>query len=703
MSIFEAKEWWSTVIANDEEFDNNSICIDNIDNETPAKDKICVSSFKGFLRIYEPTFGPNRVQNLLFEKFYDNPILQIASGSFIFNSNEKQLAILQSKRLLVLQILNLKGVTSIKTCYDHKLPRNGFNFCLGRIGEKNLDIIFVQSIEGVISIYEQDHLVNAIAINDILMPGPTAFLSRKDYFLISNTSYEVECYSYNNLATVKSNSDDKKIMYSWVVNLGELVRDIKVIDNKITRKQEVMVLTETMLHLLEDSGKIIFQKKLDYEPMSLYVYNIEDPNYSPNKQINLMYAIATHSDHILVYKGLNLVWAIKVHDNPIYLSINEFEGMKGLIVNLSDTGRLNVLYLGTEPARNDNMIIPSKALDMNVVANETERLTQIIENFEKGVVTVPVHTLGISADILTDVFHDDDIFQDKIYYTDTYGKILRSQVNLTFSFDGNEAENVKISIVTPWNVVCDDPSFTIERLTPKNSPFTRPINFKVINYFYPTFTNVKVYATYFIKSIIFKIILDSEKSSDKSIQSTFLEFELPLNLFLSTVTPSKEAKHKITLCTNKDVINVILYITQIPTIFKDLTESFKDSEIVKANTNIIGFSYPNKSDVTIIVSKNGGRYRIQSSNYEALLFITHQMAIRLNEHFQYDITIYTEDDLYLSDYVNIVENHYKLFNTKKSLNEELEKYTSLYTIVQKNLLSKYKVTTCNFRKKILRA
>jgi Bardet-Biedl syndrome 9 protein len=500
MSIFEAKEWWSTVISNDEEFDNNSICIDNIDNETPARDKICVSSFKGFLRIYEPTFGEYHIENLLFEKFYEQPILQIASGSFIFNSNEKQLAILQSKRLLIIQILNLRGVTSTKTCYDHKLPRNGFNFCLGRIGEKNLDVIFVQSIDGVISIFEQDHLVNSIAINEILLPGPIAFLSRKDYFIISNTAYELECYSYNNLATVKSKSEDKKIIYNWVCNLGELVKDVKVVDNKITRKQELMVLTETMLHLLEDSGKVLFQKKLDYEPMSLYVYNVEDPNYSPNKQVNLMYAIATQSNHILVYKGLNLAWALKVHDNPIFLSINEFDGMKGLIVNLSDTGRLNVLYLGTEPAKNNNMIISGKALDMNVVANETERLTQIIDNFEKGVVMVPIHTLGITADIIKDVFYDDDVFVDKIYYSDTYGKILRTQVNLTFSFEGNEAENIKISIVTPWNIVCDDPSFTIEKLTPRNSPFTRAISFRVMNYLCPTFTSVKVYATYFIKS-----------------------------------------------------------------------------------------------------------------------------------------------------------------------------------------------------------
>jgi len=132
MSIFEAKDYWSTVISNDEEFDANSICIDNIDNENANRNKIIVSSFKGFLRIYEPVFGEYQNEQLLFEKFYDAPILQIGSGNFVVNSNEKQLVILQSKRMFVVKFSNLKGVTTTKTCFEHKLIRNGYNLCLGK-------------------------------------------------------------------------------------------------------------------------------------------------------------------------------------------------------------------------------------------------------------------------------------------------------------------------------------------------------------------------------------------------------------------------------------------------------------------------------------------------------------------------------------------------------------------------------------------
>lgn len=550
MSIFEAKEWWSTTISNNEEFDGNSITVENIDNENPAKNKICVSSFSGFLRVYEPTFGVNRVENLLYEKYYDNPILQINSGNLMINSPDKQLAILQSKRLFVVQFFNLRGATSVKMCYEHKLVRNGFNFCLGRIGEKNYDMVFVQSIDGVISIYEQDSLVNSISISEIIFPGPIAVLSRKDYFLISNTAYEVECYSYNNLATITSKSDgDKRIQHAWVATIGELVKDVKIIDNKMTKKQEVLILSETMLTLLDDNGKFLFQRKLDYEPMAIFGYNIEDVSgYSQNKMINMMYMISTNSDHVLVYKGVNLAWALKVFDTSVFLKTAEFEGMKGLIVSLSDSGRLSVLYLGMEPVKNNKIQMPSKNLDLNQVVAETEKLLNIVDNYEKGVVVIPNETLELNVEVDPSVHFDDDITGEKIYYSDHSGKILRTQVKVSISFPGNiGAENVRISVITPYNVICQEPMFTISKLSAQNSPFTKVLNFRVLSSLFPTYTNVKIYATYTAKN---------GQSGERTINSTGLEIELPLSLFVRTTSITKDAKNKITLCTDKDPLSV---------------------------------------------------------------------------------------------------------------------------------------------------
>ena len=542
MSIFEAKEWWSTNISNNEEFDGNSICIDNIDNENPPRNKICVSSFSGFLRVFEPTFGEYKVQNLLFEKCYENAILQIASGNFIINSSDIQLAVLQCKRFLVLGLFNLRGTGTTKTFYEYKLARNGFNFCLGRIGERNYDLVFIQSIDGVISIYEQDHLINSVSLSEVIFPGPIDFLSRKDYFVVANTAYEVECYSYNNLATIKE-SDERKISTVWVANIGELVKEIKILNNNITKKQEILILSETMLSLLDSNGKFLFQKKLDFEPMSLHAYNVEDPNFSQGKGLNCMYMISSCSDHILVYKSSSLAWAVKIFDTAVFLKTCEFEGVKGLITTLSDEGRLSVLYLGMEQVRNHNFLMPSKQVDLAQLASETEKLVNIVNNYERGVNIIPEETLQINLTVDPNLQFDEDFHEDKLFHKDN-SRIVRARV--VISLEG-QAENVRVNLVTPYNIICDEASFHEAKLS---GNMTKSINFRVYANLVPTFTNVKLYATYTTRN--------AKNPAEKQTQSTSLEFELPLSLFVRTCPINKDAKHKLTLCTDKDPITVFL-------------------------------------------------------------------------------------------------------------------------------------------------
>jgi Bardet-Biedl syndrome 9 protein len=106
---------------------------------------------------------------------------------------------------------------------------------------------------------------------------------------------------------------------------------------------------------------------------------------------------------------------------------------------------------------------------------------------------------------------------------------------------------------------------------------------------------------------------------------------------------------------------------------------------------MVGFVYPNRAEVTIIISKNAGRYRIQSTQYEALLFISHQIILRISEYYQFSCSFFIEDDLNLEAFYSTIENNFKLNYLKKEKEIELEKYTSLYTQVQKSLLNKYKV------------
>ena len=69
-----------------------------------------------------------------------------------------------------------------------------------------------------------------------------------------------------------------------------------------------MVLTETLLNLINSNGTLLYQKKLDFEPMCFFAYNITDDDYIKNQKFDLMCLISSTYHHIMIYKGFQLAW-----------------------------------------------------------------------------------------------------------------------------------------------------------------------------------------------------------------------------------------------------------------------------------------------------------------------------------------------------------------------------------------------------------
>ncbi|KAL8165600.1 UNVERIFIED_CONTAM: Protein PTHB1 [Gekko kuhli] len=87
MSLFKARDWWSTVVGNKEEFDQGCLCVANVDNSSSGQDKIIVGSYMGFLRIYNPhpakPGDPVQAEELLLETQLREPVLQVEVGKFV--------------------------------------------------------------------------------------------------------------------------------------------------------------------------------------------------------------------------------------------------------------------------------------------------------------------------------------------------------------------------------------------------------------------------------------------------------------------------------------------------------------------------------------------------------------------------------------------------------------------------------------------
>ena len=679
MSIFESKEFWSTTVSKnkEEEFDRNSISTGIL--EQSKKTCISVGSFSGNLHIYIPSFGDNTSNTLKFSKKFEEPILQTEIGNYSrANNNIEQLAILLIHRLIVIKFRDFKpGNDSIE--YEHKLKRNGHNLIKARVGDKNYDIIFVQSIDGAISIYEGENFINMVVLSEVIFPGQMGYLNQKDSLIISNTAYEIECYSFNSLATLKNDNASqivKSFNHIWKVNLGELSTQMQVIYNNINKREEIVVLSETLLNLINSNGTLLYQKKLDFEPMCFYAYNITDDNYIKNQIFDLMCLISSTYHHIMIYKGFQLAWVAKVFDTPIYISLNNFENIQSLIVTLNEFGNLNVLYLGMEKIKNIKLI-KTKDIDPKKMIKEREKLSQIIDSYEKGnFINDKKNALKINALVHKDIFYSKTKDENKVFYKDNYGKILESMVQLEFEYGSQEADDIHVNIICPYNIVCDDPIFVISSLGAKsNNKIKKNLKFRVIEQYDPTFNSIDVYASYY-----------AVEKNEKIIKSSYISFELPLGLFVKVENEAKNnLKYLITLESDKPSV-------KINELFNDLDQSFPDYDLIKNKTHSCLFIYPNKKEVAVNLGKANGAYNIESDNFESILFIANQIVNRLKEKYK-DINCWINDKFKIKDYFMRVRDHYDIIQRKKELLQNLEKYTSLYTNLQKNLLNKYQKKT----------
>ena len=85
MSLFRAREWWSTTCGDNEEFDQACLAVGNVDDAEDGEAKIVVGGFSGVLRAYAPKKREFEADHLVLEHDLRAPVLQIAMSDFGVN------------------------------------------------------------------------------------------------------------------------------------------------------------------------------------------------------------------------------------------------------------------------------------------------------------------------------------------------------------------------------------------------------------------------------------------------------------------------------------------------------------------------------------------------------------------------------------------------------------------------------------------
>ncbi|KAF0691828.1 Aste57867_17017 [Aphanomyces stellatus] len=736
MSLFQAREWWTVTSGHAEEFTYGALAIGNVDNDPTPHDKIVIGSLNGMLRVYYPTQAEFKIEHLLMEEQLEYPILQIEVGAFIPHTSSVGIAVLHPKHVAVYALDGVGGsgmaasYFKLTRKYEHPLGIDGehftaFNMITGRFGNSpDKDHLCVQSLDGRLQFFEQDRFSFMQQLTTCLVPGAMVYAPGTDSIVTATSDLHVECYRYQVMATSvvkkKKRDDDEtkdakgvtatKALHSeWRTNLGETVLDIRTGRFHAAARAksfDVVVLTEFSLACLAPSGDVVFLKRLGFHPSACWLYPRPGETAETHGD-NLI--VATHAKQWMIYRDAHLIWSAIAPTVSTALAVGSFGGIDGMIVSLDDEGRLNVNYLGTDPPTTSVIASDAKEVNYEEMDEEHRTLLNIIRRSQGERRSEPKERILIRAQVPAildppssaygdDFLHRrhssdntyDDANDDVVYGPDHKPLLLTMRVYVTYT-GSNVINNVTIAITAPPNVVvCSDASILLESIDGKAAtPLILPVVLRPSSRVVPSSLDVTISAAYTLES--------------GQPRTSLCTVRLPMCMMCRLIPPVKASTFKFTLDTNQDP-------PQLTDLFQDmLTQPGSTPDWAKQVTgsaaNVLSFQYYNGVDVTILVSKNAGRYRIQSTELDALWMVSNELVDRLQllhlQQTQSDdsetptppvLQIQYQEPLPLADFFAAIDEHFlaSLRKEQVELGAELNDRAHQYRVIQKRLLVRYK-------------
>nr|XP_045363832.1 protein PTHB1 isoform X3 [Camelus bactrianus] len=685
MSLFKARDWWSAVLGEKEEFDQGCLCLADVDNTGNGQG------------------DGAQAADLLLEVHLRDPILQVEVGKFVSGTEMLHLAVLHSRKLCIYSVSGTLGNVEhgnqyqIKLMYEHNLQRTACNMTYGPFGGvKGRDLICIQSMDGMLMVFEQESYAFGRFLPGSLLPGPLAYSSRTDSFITVSSCQQVESYKYQVLAFAtdadkrqeteqQKLGSGKRLVVDWTLNIGEQALDICIVSFNQSASS-VFVLGERNFFCLKDNGQIRFMKKLDCSPSCFLPY------CSVSKgTVNTL--IGNHNNMLHIYQDVTLKWATQLPHVPVAVRVGCLHDLKGVIVTLSDDGHLQCSYLGTDPSLFQAPKVESRELNYDELDTELKELQKIIKDVNKSQGVWPMtereDDLKISAMVSSN-------FDSVSQATDVeVGTDLVPSVTVKITLQNQVAlQKIKLSVYVqpPLVLTCDQ--FTFEFMAPE---MTRTVGFSV--YLKGSYTPPELEGNAVVSysrptdnllhspsPILFLHCLGwIDRNPDGIPRVTQCKFRLPLKLVCLPGQPSKTASHKLTIETNKSPVSLL-------SLFPGFASQSEDDQV-----NVMGFHFLGGSRVTLLASKTSQRYRIQSEQFEDLWLITNELIIRLQEYFEKqgikDFACSFSGSMPLQEYFELIDHHFEFRINGEKLEELLSERAVQFRAIQRRLLTRFKDKT----------
>ncbi|KAL6763407.1 PTHB1 N-terminus-domain-containing protein [Haematococcus lacustris] len=727
MSLFKARDWWVTQCGSGaEEFDGGCLCLGNIDNDPHEAVKLATGSLSGILRIYQPKDRDFKPEDLLLEQELEQAILQLELGHFS-SMEGMQLAVLHPRKLAVYLVRNM-GTQYLQASklYEHPMEHTAANMCFGPFGGvQGQDYICVQSYDGQLSFYECESFAFARYLPSFLIPGPLAYVAASDSFVTCSAGFKLECYKYKSLAAASGEKQaegkpvgganlqvGKRVTADWKVILGESAVDLRC--GRLSKglqayQADIVVLCEHHVFVVSSTtGAIIFQKRLEYHPACCTTYPAAESKL-PGGLENLL--VASHNKALLVYRGNVLCWAARMDSQPVAVKVADISTstglQKGMLVTLTDTGGLQVSYLGTDPMLNPVGFVEGKDLDYEAMGREQRALATIIREHAQGKRVEPFDRLMMRAQVpaVFDHLRDGEgagheaLSRPGSSSNNHEGGVgglgpgrIRPQLTLrliiNYQGSASSLDSVTVTVKAPTPVSIMQDTFNLRNVkSDPNDPSIVPITFQAASA-----TCLPASAT--------ALIVASFAAGNGEPRAQMLEVALPLCLFVTAVPAAKNAAYKITVSVNRAP-------PLLGALFKDMLALASPgvaqaSASGAAGANVLTFQYPTGMTATILVSKNAARFRLQSDALEALWLVLSELVRRLREYYQAveaspgteavegPLVVTADEPLPLEDVMEVIDAHFAARQRVRELRRQLEERAVALRSIQKRLLMRFK-------------
>uniref|UniRef100_A0A2S2NZN7 Protein PTHB1 n=1 Tax=Schizaphis graminum TaxID=13262 RepID=A0A2S2NZN7_SCHGA len=528
--------------------------------------------------------------------------------------------------------------------YEHKFDRSAYQMVVGPFGggSGSRDFACVMSLDGVVTVYEQQAFGFRTTLPNYLHPFPIKYVRSVDAFITLNADLCLVCYKYQELA-------DPSLKQKWPVwscTLGETVYDIQTVE--ITPSATTIhVLGERNYYCFQGNGVLWFMKRLQYTPCCFHPYILGE-----HPDTKTMCMIVSDTDSVLVYDQTKLRWSAKLSFHPCIIARASFKALQGCLVLLSETGDLRFCYLGTEPMI---FMAPERPVkDYKDTKNQLVQLKKDLQNISLQDETDTLPLLKLNTRILN-------------LRSEGSGKLCDIEIDVSPSLATSSVQ-ITFQMVTPLVI-----SPTVVHLKDLNESIT----VRVMAHRENDDVESVVSSTECI------ICAHYSRTSDVpgSVQQTV---RLPMSLVYDVHSTSQNLDFSWSAKIFVDESPVALKI-----LFKEFADSSSSAEL--CFQTITGIS----KYVCVTALPENRSYEIRSSSPEYANVIIEEILFRHREYYKTKKCVVRCDknEMPVADFYRTIEEHVALKGRLEFVQEEISLLCSQYRIIQKCLFNKLKENT----------